>query len=88
MKIKVETYSGYKADERPVAFYIGDMKFRVVEVVDRWYDPSVDYFKVKANDGGVYILGLHRAGRLGQREQLGQEEQEDGFWELKGFYRE
>lgn len=82
MKIKVETYSGYKADERPVAFALGDMKLRVLEVVDRWYDPSVDYFKVKADDGGVYILGLYRVG------QIEQEGQEGDFWELKGFYRE
>ncbi len=79
MKIKVQTYSGYKADERPVAFSLGDMKLRVVEVIDRWYDPSVDYFKVKADDGGVYILGQYRGGH---------DEQEGGFWELKGFYRE
>ena len=72
----METYSGYKADERPVAFTLGDRKLLVVEVVDRWYDPSVDYFKVKADDGGVYILGLYRGGR------------EDNHWELKGFYRE
>jgi hypothetical protein len=73
MKIAVETYSGYKADERPVAFTLGDKKYRVVDLVDRWYDPSGDYFKVKAVDGGVYILRHDREG---------------DFWELRGFYRE
>ena len=56
MKIRVETYSGYKADERPTVFYIGNRKHQIVEVTDRWYDPSADYFKVKGVDGGVYIL--------------------------------
>ncbi|MBN1574257.1 MAG: hypothetical protein JW984_13750 [Deltaproteobacteria bacterium] len=73
MKIKVETYSGYKADERPTVFYIGNRKHRIVEVTDRWYDPSADYFKVKAEDGGVYILVRNREG---------------DFWELRGFFRE
>ena len=73
MKIAVETYSGYKADERPVAFALGNKKYRVVDLIDRWYDPSCDYFKVKAADGGVYILRRDREG---------------DFWELRGFYRE
>jgi len=27
-----------------------------VEIVDQWYGPDYCYFKVKGNDGGLYIL--------------------------------
>jgi hypothetical protein len=54
--IKVETYSGYKADERPVSFTIRDRTFTVREVLDRWYGEGHDYFKVMADDEFIYIL--------------------------------
>jgi len=54
--IKVETYSGYKADERPVSFAIRERTFAVKEVLDRWYGEGHDYFKVRADDGFIYIL--------------------------------
>jgi len=52
--IKVESYSGYKADEHPLSFIWESRKFEIKEISDRWYqnDPSVDwliinYFKVR-----------------------------------------
>ncbi len=54
--IKVECYSGYKADERPISFTIHDRKFEVKEVLDRWYGQDYEYFKVRADDGNDYIL--------------------------------
>ncbi|MBN2224532.1 MAG: hypothetical protein JW765_07655 [Deltaproteobacteria bacterium] len=72
MKIRVKTYSGHKADERPTSFFLGNRELAVVELVDRYYDPHEDIFKVKAEDGGVYIIGHDR--------------QDDG-WRLKGYYR-
>jgi hypothetical protein len=54
--VEVESYSGYKADERPVRFQLGDGWLAVEEVTDRWYDPDAVYFKVRAGDGNVYIL--------------------------------
>ena len=56
MTLEVETYSGYKADERPVRFHLGDEWLAVVEVTDRWYDPDAVCFKVRAEDGNEYIL--------------------------------
>ncbi len=56
MKIKVETYSGYKADERPLAFYLGQQRLEVIEVTDQWYDPHSIYLRVSASDGNMYIL--------------------------------
>lgn len=60
VRIKVEAYSGYKADERPVSFTIGDKVFRVKEVLDRWSGEDHDYFKLMAGDGYVYIIRYDR----------------------------
>jgi len=60
--VQVECYSGYKANERPVAFIFHGERLEISEIPDRWYEggiehdrPIVDYFKVKA-DGDVFIL--------------------------------
>ncbi len=61
-KVKVECYSGYKTNEKPVAFLFQGDRWEISEILDRWYEggiepdsPIVDYFKVKA-DGNVFIL--------------------------------
>jgi hypothetical protein len=56
MKIEVEAYSGHKADERPLRFRLGERWLGIIEVVDRWYDPDAIYFRVRAEDGDLYIL--------------------------------
>ena len=56
MKLRVECYSGGKADERPVRFYLGDRLYFVEEVLDQWHGPSDLFFKVRADDGNLYIL--------------------------------
>ncbi len=60
MKILVETYDGYRAGERPLRFRLGEKCREVVEILDRWFGEDHDYFKVLADDGGVYVL---RCGR-------------------------
>jgi len=56
VKVRVECYAGGKADERPVRFQLGDRVFVIEAVVDRWYGPDDAYFKVRADDGNLYIL--------------------------------
>jgi hypothetical protein len=58
--IKVETYSGYTADERPVSFIIREKNFTVEEIMDRWYGEEHDYFKLKADDAYTYIIRYDR----------------------------
>ena len=60
MTVRVQCYAGGKADERPVRFQLDDRQYVVVEVVDQWYGPEDDFFKVRADDGNLYIL-RHRA---------------------------
>ena len=59
MRIDVEAYSGFKADERPLRFHLSGRPYEVQEVLDKWYGPSETWFKVVADDGGVYILKLN-----------------------------
>ena len=56
MKVRVVCYSGYKGDERPVRFQLGGQDYFVEELLDQWYGPQDVFFKVKANNGNVYIL--------------------------------
>lgn len=56
MDISVETYSGYKADEYPVKFTIGEKQLEMIDVEDRWYSPGYSYFKIFADDSKRYIL--------------------------------
>jgi hypothetical protein len=54
--VRVECYSGYRAEEAPRCFFLGKRRVEVLEIVDRWLDPEHRYFKVRGDDGGVYIL--------------------------------
>lgn len=62
-RIEVECYSGYKANERPVAFTFQGVRREVQEIIDRWYEggresgrPEIAYFKVRTTEGLVFIL--------------------------------
>lgn len=56
LRFTVSAYSGYKADERPTAFTLGERAFRVREIIDRWYGEDHAYFKLIAEDGNLYII--------------------------------
>lgn len=56
MKLQVQCYAGRKADERPVRFQLGDRDYAVEEILDQWYGPDDVFFKVRADDGALYIL--------------------------------
>jgi hypothetical protein len=56
LKIRVECQAGYRAEEEPRAFSLGERRFAVEEIVDRWLDPSHRYFKVKVDDGRQFVL--------------------------------
>ncbi len=70
MKIRVECYSGYKGNESPVRFLLGDRTIQVEQVMDRWYGENGSYFRVLGNDKNLYIL----KGPI-----------EEGSWELVSF---
>jgi hypothetical protein len=56
MEIRVECYDGYRGQEQPRLLLMGRRQIRVVEIVDRWLDPDHRYFKMRGDDGGLYII--------------------------------
>ena len=54
--IRVECYAGYRPEETPRRFFIGRRAIDVVDVLDRWLSPEHRYFKLRGDDGGIYIL--------------------------------
>jgi len=54
--LRVVCYAGYRGEETPQRFYLGDNAVDVVEVIDRWAGPDHRYFKCRGSDGNLYIL--------------------------------
>jgi hypothetical protein len=54
--VRVECYSGYKADERPARIVFETQTLEIREVEDRWYSPGATYFRVVVESGERYVL--------------------------------
>jgi len=54
--MRVECYAGYRGEQEPRAFWLGERRVAALEIVDRWVAPDRRYFKVRADDGHFYIL--------------------------------
>jgi hypothetical protein len=54
--IRVACYAGHRGEEVPRRFFLGERRVEIAEILDRWLDPEYRYFKVRGDDGGVYIL--------------------------------
>jgi len=72
MGIRVESYAGYRGEQEPRVFFLGERPLEVIEIVDRWMEPGRRWFKCRASDGNSYILRHDEAG---------------GEWELAAFTR-
>jgi hypothetical protein len=66
-QITVRCRAHHMGEEEPESFDLGGARRRVKAVLDAWLAPDHRYFKVKADDGGVYILRHDVSG---------------GYWEL------
>lgn len=65
--IQVACYEGYKADESPRSFVWEGRTYHITKVVDRWYEGSLnektealDYFKVRTDEGDIYVIRRNR----------------------------
>lgn len=56
MLLRVICYAGYRGEETPRRFFMGERRVEVKEIVDRWLAPDHRYFKLIGDDGGIYIL--------------------------------
>ncbi len=61
--VPVKVYEGARPAERPIEFVFDDETFKVVEIIDRWYEgnqvagrPNYTYFKVLTHTGKTFIL--------------------------------
>jgi hypothetical protein len=70
MKVQVEPCAGHLGLEMPRRFRFGRREIEIVETVDQWDGRDYCYFKIKGNDGNLYILRF---------------EQDRGEWELTMF---
>jgi hypothetical protein len=55
-EVSVECYAGHRADERPLRFTLSGRRYEVLDVDDQWYSPEARYFRVRADDGNLYVL--------------------------------
>jgi hypothetical protein len=72
MTIRVECYAGYRGEQEPLAFWLGERRFAVLAIVDRWFAPTQRWFKVDADDGDTYVLRI---------------DETSGDWELAAYTR-
>jgi hypothetical protein len=56
LPLLVDCYAGWRGEETPRRFAVGDQWRSVTEVIDRWLAPDRRYFKVLGDDGHVYVL--------------------------------
>ena len=68
--VKVESYSGFKADERPLRLWLGTQCLEIETIEDRWYSPGFTFFRVVVSGGDRYLLKYDEG---------------QGTWELEGF---
>jgi len=54
--LRVECYAGYRGEETPRRFFIGQRRVEVDEILDRWVGPDDRYFKLRGDDKGIYLL--------------------------------
>jgi hypothetical protein len=54
--VRVECYSGHKAEERPLRILFEGQTLEIEEIEDRWYSPAATYFRVLAECGDRYVL--------------------------------
>jgi hypothetical protein len=54
--LRVECYAGHRGEETPRAIYLDGRKVTVEEVLDAWLAPDHRYFKLRGDDGDVYIV--------------------------------
>lgn len=60
-KIRVIAYSGYKANERPMVFFLDGKPIRIREILKQWKDPECDCFRLMGEDLNQYVLKWERS---------------------------
>lgn len=72
LSVGVECYAGHRGEETPRALQLGDRRLEVTEVLDQWLGPDHRYFKLRGDDGDIYLV---------------RHDVTSGLWELTLFQR-
>jgi hypothetical protein len=72
MRVQVESFADHRGVETPRRLHLDGRTVEIVESDDQWPGADYRYFKVKGDDGNVYILRL---------------DEPSGEWELTMFQR-
>ena len=56
LAVRVECYAGARGEETPRCLYLGPRRIRVEAVLDQWLAPEHRYFRLRGEDGGVYVV--------------------------------
>lgn len=72
MTIRVESDAGFRGEQEPRAFYLGERRIEVCDIVDRWYDLHQSWFRCKTDDGHSYVL---------------RHDEQAGDWDIAAFTR-
>jgi len=59
--VRVQCYSGTKANERPIRFELEGHEYMVDEIIEQWYGPEHAFFKVRADDDNIYVRRHNQA---------------------------
>jgi hypothetical protein len=54
--LSVDCYAGYRGEQTPRRFRLGERQVEISEVVDSWLSIDHRYFKVTDTQGDIYIL--------------------------------
>ncbi|MFO7277343.1 MAG: hypothetical protein DIU56_009945 [Pseudomonadota bacterium] len=70
MRLRVECYAGYRGEQEPLAFWLGERRLAVQDISDRWFAPAQRWFRVSAEDGNSYVL---------------RHDESSGLWEIAAY---
>ena len=56
LTVGVECYAGHRGEQTPRTLILGDRRIAVIEVVDAWLAPEHRYFKLRGDDGDMYLV--------------------------------
>ena len=60
--VQVTCYSGYTYPERPVSIVWEGIEHKVKQIEKEWQEPGARLFKVRIEDGRLFILSYNERG--------------------------
>jgi hypothetical protein len=55
-RFRVECHAGYRGEETPRRLHLEGRTIEVVEIIERRTEPNARLFRVRGDDGRIYVL--------------------------------